>query len=80
MKEMCKSSLSFTVSTKFAKRLEIGHGRDMIQPGLFCEIGQFTKAPQCKHKTRYLELTRRGLKGKAETLSERCFWIIEAGT
>lgn len=60
LREMCKSSLSFTAGTNFAKRVVTGQGIHMIQLGLFCEMGQFTKASQSKDKTLNLEVLCRG--------------------
>lgn len=77
MKETCKSSLSFTAGTSFNKTVVTGRGVHMVQPGLFCEMGQFIKASQSKDKTLKLELACRG---KAYTPSQQCFWITGAGS
>lgn len=61
---MCKSLLSFTVGTNSAKRVVTGQGIHMIQPGLFCETDQFTKASQSKDKTLNLEVACRGYREK----------------
>lgn len=44
MKEVHKSSVLFTVSTKFAKMLQQGNYMKLC--GLFCEVGQFTEVSQ----------------------------------
>lgn len=61
---MCKSSLSFTAGTSFNKTVVTGQGVHMMQPGLFCEMGQFIKASQSKDKTLKLELVCRGYREK----------------
>lgn len=64
LEEMHKSSLSFAAGTSFTKREVTGQGRHMIQPGLFCDVGWFTKASQSKDKTMNLELASRGYREK----------------